>query len=79
MAYKNKYNFPYRNTRAPSIQDVDYKDIKLLKKHTISTGKIIPGRLTGLSAKCQRQIAKAVKRARFLALLPYTDRHKHKN
>ena len=57
------------------IKEVDFKDIKLLKEYITETGKIIPARMTGTSAKYQRQLNKAVKRARHLALLPYTDSH----
>ena len=57
------------------IEEVDFKDIKLLKEYITETGKIIPARMTGTSAKYQRQLNKAVKRARHLALLPYTDSH----
>ena len=59
------------------IKEVDFKDIKLLKEYITETGKIIPARMTGTSAKYQRQLNKAVKRARHLALLPYTDSHYH--
>ena len=54
---------------------IDYKDIDLLKKFISETGKIMPSRITGVSNKYQRQLATAIKRARFLALLPYCDRH----
>jgi small subunit ribosomal protein S18 len=54
---------------------IDYKDVDLLKDFITETGKIIPARLTGTSAKYQRQLTDAIKRARFLALLPYTDNH----
>ena len=57
------------------IEEIDYKDIKLLKDFITETGKIIPARLTGTSAKYQRQLSTAVKHARHLALLPYTDSH----
>ena len=57
------------------IDEIDYKDIKLLKDFITETGKIIPARLTGTSAKYQRQLSAAVKHARHLALLPYTDSH----
>jgi len=57
------------------IEWIDYKDINLLKQFVTETGKIVPARVTGTSAKFQRQLAQAIKRARFLALLPYTDRH----
>ena len=57
------------------IEEIDFKDIKLLKEYITETGKIIPARMTGTSAKYQRQLNKAVKRARHLALIPYTDSH----
>ena len=55
--------------------DIDYKDINLLKDFITETGKIMPARVTGTSAKFQRQLTRAIKRARHLALLPYTDGH----
>lgn len=61
---------------ANDIESVDYKDIELLKKFITETGKIVPSRITGTSAKYQRQLSNAIKRARFLALLPYCDSHK---
>ena len=57
------------------IRDSDYKDLDTLKAYVSETGKIVPSRITGTKAKYQRQLATAVKRARFLALLPYTDSH----
>ena len=57
------------------IEEIDYKDIKLLKEFITETGKIMPARVTGTSAKYQRQLTRAIKRARHLALLPYTDSH----
>ena len=61
---------------AEKIQEVDYKQVDLLKDFISENGKIIPARITGTKALYQRQLAVAVKRARFLALLPYTDQHK---
>ena len=61
---------------AEKIQEVDYKQVDLLKDFITENGKIIPARITGTKAHYQRQLAVAVKRARFLALLPYTDQHK---
>ena len=56
---------------------IDYKDVAALKKYIApDTGKMLPRRNTGACAKLQRQVASAIKRARFLALLPYTDQHK---
>lgn len=61
---------------AEKIQEVDYKQVDLLKDFISENGKIIPARITGTKAFYQRQLAVAVKRVRFLALLPYTDQHK---
>ncbi|HGP7558875.1 TPA: 30S ribosomal protein S18 [Neisseria gonorrhoeae] len=61
---------------AEKIQEVDYKQVDLLKDFISENGKIIPARITGTKAFYQRQLAVAVKRARFLVLLPYTDQHK---
>ncbi len=55
--------------------EVDYKDINILRRYITETGKIVPSRITGVSAKYQRQLAQAIKLARFLALMPYTDQH----
>ena len=61
---------------ADKIVEIDYKDLMLLKANVTESGKIVPSRITGTKARYQRQLATAVKRARFLALLPYTDSHK---
>ncbi len=60
---------------AEGITEVDYKDIDLIKAFLTETGKIIPSRNTGTKARYQRQLSTAVKRARYLALLPYCDQH----
>jgi len=60
---------------AEGITEIDYKDLNILKQYVGESGKIVPSRITGTKAKYQRQLASAVKRARFLALLPYTDNH----
>jgi len=60
---------------AEGVVEIDYKDINTLKNYVTETGKIVPSRITGTSARYQRQLAAAIKRARYLALLPYTDRH----
>lgn len=57
------------------IKEVDYKDVYLLKKFITENGKIVPSRITGTKARYQRQLATAIKLARFLALLPYCDKH----
>ena len=61
---------------AEGVTEIDYKDIEVLKQYVSETGKIVPSRITGTKAKYQRQLAKAIKRARYLSLLPYTDAHK---
>jgi small subunit ribosomal protein S18 len=60
---------------AEGVKEIDYKDIDTLKQYVTETGKIVPSRITGTKARYQRQLATAVKRARFLALLPYSDAH----
>ena len=65
----------YCRFTAEWIKEIDYKDLDMLKQYITETGKIVPSRITGTSARYQRQLALAVKRARFLALLPYTDQH----
>ncbi|HSP87439.1 MAG TPA: 30S ribosomal protein S18 [Ignavibacteriaceae bacterium] len=56
-----------------NIKYIDFKDVKLLQKYVTEQGKIIPKRITGTSAKYQRQLALAIKRARHMALLPYVS------
>lgn len=60
---------------AEEVKEIDYKDVPLLKGYITETGKIVPSRITGTSARYQRQLATAIKRARYLALLPFTDQH----
>ncbi|QGX39349.1 30S ribosomal protein S18 [Permianibacter aggregans] len=60
---------------AEGIEQIDYKDLNILKAYITETGKIVPSRITGTRANYQRQLAVAIKRARFLALLPYCDAH----
>ena len=60
---------------AEGIEQIDYKDLETLKEYVTETGKIVPSRITGTKAIYQRQLATAVKRARYLALLPYCDQH----
>ena len=60
---------------AEGISEVDYKDINTLKQFIGESGKIVPSRITGTKARYQRQLATAIKRARYLALIPYTDSH----
>jgi small subunit ribosomal protein S18 len=65
----------YCRFTAEGIEEVDYKDVELLKDFIGETGKVVPSRITGTKARYQRQLSTAVKRARYLALLPYTDNH----
>ena len=60
---------------AEGVSEIDYKDVATLKNYITESGKIVPSRITGTSAKYQRQLAVAIKRARYLALLSYTDLH----
>ena len=65
----------YCKFTAEGIDYIDYKDLETLKAYVTETGKIVPSRITGTKAKYQRQLATAVKQARYLALIPYTDSH----
>ncbi len=60
---------------ADGVKEVDYKDIATLRNYVSEAGKIVPSRVTGTKARYQRQLARAIKRARFLALLPYSEAH----
>jgi small subunit ribosomal protein S18 len=62
---------------ADGVTEIDYKDLNTLRQYLTETGKIVPARITGTKAKFQRQLAAAVKRARFLSLLPYSDSHRN--
>src|SRR5690606_26340391 len=57
------------------VKEIDYKDLNTLRQNLTENGKIVPSRITGTKSRYQRQLATAVKRARFLALIPYTDNH----
>jgi small subunit ribosomal protein S18 len=85
----NKDKRPKRNTQSllfkrkkfcrftvAGVEEVDYKDVDVLRDFIAENGKIIPARLTGTRAIYQRQVTNAIKRARFLALLPYSDQHR---
>ena len=65
----------YCKFTAEKATHIDYKDLGTLKQYITETGKIVPSRITGTRSFYQRQLAEAVKRARYLALLPYTDQH----
>ena len=66
--FRRKKTCPFSGDNAPKI---DYKDVKLLQRYISERGKIVPSRITAVSAKKQRDLAQAIKRARFLGLLPY--------
>ena len=65
-----------RIREAQKESEIDYKDLHALRQFIGETGKIVPSRITGTSARFQRRLATEIKRARYLALLPYTDQHK---
>jgi small subunit ribosomal protein S18 len=65
----------YCRFTADGVKEIDYKDLDTLRNYITETGKIVPSRITGTKTRYQRQLATAVKRARYLALLPYTDKH----
>ena len=85
---KNKYkpkkddksNSPFENKKKfcpfsqPDSPLIDYKDIRLLSRYITEKGKIVPSRITGVSSKKQKELAKAIKRARFLSLISYTKK-----
>jgi small subunit ribosomal protein S18 len=60
---------------AEGITHIDYKDLNTLRQYLSENGKIVPSRITGTKSKYQRQLTTAIKTARFLALIPYTDNH----
>ena len=62
---------------AEGVEEIDYKDLATLKAYITETGKIVPSRITGTKSKYQRQLQTAIKRARELALIPYTDNHQN--
>ena len=66
--FRRRKTCPFSGSNAPKI---DYKDVRLLTRFTSERGKIVPSRITAVSAKKQRELARAIKRARFLGLLPY--------
>jgi small subunit ribosomal protein S18 len=66
--FRRRKTCPFTGTGAPKI---DYKDVKLLQRYVSERGKIVPSRITAVSAKKQRELAQAIKRSRFLGLLPY--------
>lgn len=69
--FRRRKSCPFSGPNAPKI---DYKDIKLLGRFVSERGKIVPSRITAVSAKKQRELARAIKRARFLSLLPYVTK-----
>ena len=85
MTSSNKPTGPARNFRrkkycrftAEGVEQIDYKDIKTLEQYVTETKKIVPSRITWTKARYQRQLSVAIKRARFLALMAYCDRHEN--
>ena len=72
--FRRRKSCPFSGKNAPAI---DYKDTRLLQTYMSERGKIVPSRITGTKAKYQRQLQTAIKRARELALIPYTDNHQN--
>ena len=71
--FENKKRFcPFSQKNSPTI---DYKDLKLLSRYVSEKGKIVPSRITGVSRKKQKELARAIKRARFLSLMSYTNKY----
>ncbi len=68
--FRRRKSCPFAGPNAPTI---DYKDLKLLGRFISERGKIVPSRITAVSAKKQRELSQAIKRARYLALMPYCD------
>ena len=66
--FRRRKSCPFTGTNAPKI---DFKDVRLLQRYVSERGKIVPSRITAVSAKKQRELAKAIKRARHIGLLPY--------
>ena len=66
--FRRRKSCPFSGQNAPAI---DYKDVRLLQRYISERGKIVPSRITAVSSKKQRELARAIKCARFLALLPY--------
>jgi len=69
--FRRRKTCPFSGANAPKI---DYKDVKLLQRYISERGKIVPSRITAVSSKKQRELSKAIKRARFMALIPYLVR-----
>ena len=65
----------YCRFTAEGVKEIDYKDLETLRNYVTETGKIVPSRITGTKTNYQRHLATAIKRARYLALVPYTDKH----
>lgn len=72
--FRRKKTCKFSSKNAPAI---DYKDLATLKQYVTENGKLVPARITGTGSRYQRELTDAIKRARFLALMPYTDRHGH--
>ena len=77
---EEKNNSPFESRKKfcpfsqPGSPKIDYKDIRLLSRYITEKGKIVPSRITGVSRKKQKELARAIKRARFLSLISYTNK-----
>ena len=74
-SFQSRHN-KYRYTDE-LVDQMDYKNLDLIKRHVLESGRILPSRITGAPAKFQRRLSQSVKLARFLALIPYCDAHRN--
>jgi small subunit ribosomal protein S18 len=75
VTHENAEANPVEEGKVIKAKGIDYKDLELMKASISESGKIVPSRITGVSQKYQRALARAIKTARYLALIPYTDKH----
>jgi small subunit ribosomal protein S18 len=73
--YFRRKKFVSSGSEADNANEIDYKNLRVLKEYIMDSGRIVPSRITGRKARDQRRLAREIKRARFLALLAYCDTH----
>ena len=73
--YFRRKKFASSSGEADNTNEIDYKNLRVLKEYIMDSGRIVPSRITGRKARDQRRLAREIKRARFLALLAYCDTH----
>jgi len=74
--YFRRKKLPSAGGETSPLEQIDYKNLRVLKEYIMDSGRIVPSRITGRKAREQRHLAREIKRARFLALLPYCDTHR---